>query len=135
MVSVNQNHKKPVILIVEDDPVLQKMYTEKFIFEGFFVLNARDGIEALEISAKNNLDVILLDIMLPRMSGTDFLIKYRKDYKYKNTPVLVLTNLDDNEEKQKLFSLGVKYYLIKAMYTPDQVVKIIKEILNSQTRC
>lgn len=125
-----QNNKKFTILIVEDDPVLQKMYTEKFNFEGFNVLNARDGIEALNVATNNNLDIILLDIMLPRMSGTDFLERYRQSSKGKDTPVLVLTNLAEDEEKQKLLKLGAKGYLIKAMQTPEQVVVIIKKILN-----
>lgn len=125
-----QNNKKLTILIVEDDPVLQKMYTEKFNFEGFNVLNARDGIEALNMATKNDLDIILLDIMLPRMSGTDFLERYRQSPKGKDTPVLVLTNLAEDEEKQKLLKLGAKGYLIKAMQTPEQVVVNIKKILN-----
>ncbi|MCS7092352.1 MAG: response regulator [Patescibacteria group bacterium] len=133
MASLNQNSKKLKILIVEDDPVLQKMYTEKFSFEGFDVLNARDGVEALETAVENDLDIILLDIMLPRMSGTDFLERYRQSAKGKNTPVLVLTNLAEDEEKQKLLSLGAKDYLIKAMQTPESVVSRIKSILNIET--
>lgn len=123
--------KKPRILIVEDDPVLQKMYTEKFTFEGFSVLNAKDGAEALEVATNNDTDIILLDIMLPRMSGTDFLERYRQTPRGKNTPVLVLTNLAEDEEKEKLRKLGIKDYLVKAMQTPEQVVTNIKKHLNS----
>lgn len=130
MIEETQKDKRPTILIVEDDPVLQKMYTEKFNFEGFNVLNARDGIEALNVATKNDLDIILLDIMLPRMSGTDFLERYRQSPNGKDTPVLVLTNLAEDEEKQKLLKLGAKGYLIKAMQTPEQVIVSIKKILN-----
>lgn len=117
------------ILIVEDDPVLQKMYTEKFNFEGFKTLNAKDGEEALKVALSEKPDAILLDIMLPKMSGTDFLEKYRNDPKGKNTPVVALTNLTEEDEKQKALKLGVKAYLVKAMQTPEDVVQKIKAYL------
>jgi DNA-binding response OmpR family regulator len=115
-----------IILIVEDDPVLLKMYTEKFSFEGFTVLNAKDGEEAFTTATRDKVDAILLDIMLPRMSGTDFLEKYRQTPKGKNTPVIALTNLTEDAEKERAMSLGVKEYLVKAMQTPEDVVKKIK---------
>lgn len=118
------------ILIVEDDPVLLKMYSEKFSFEGFKVLNAKDGQEALDVTKEEKVDVILLDIMLPRMSGTDFLEKYRQTAKGKETPVIALTNLTEEAEKQRALKLGVKAYLVKAMQTPEEVVEKIKANLN-----
>ncbi len=124
-----KSEKPPVILIVEDDPILLKMYSEKFTFEGFSVLNARDGEEALKVAVESSPDIILLDIMLPKMSGTDFLEKYRGVNSGKNTPVLALTNLAEEEEKQKALKLGVKEYLVKAMQTPEQVVEKIKKYL------
>lgn len=117
------------VLIVEDDPVLQKMYSVKFNFEGFKILNAKDGEEALKISLSEYPDVILLDIMLPKMSGTDFLEKFRQDPKGKNIPVVALTNLTEDAEKQKALKLGVKAYLVKAMQTPEDVVQKIKAII------
>ena len=120
-----------VILIVEDDPVLLKMYTEKFSFEGFKVLNAKDGEEALKMALSEPIDIILLDIMLPRMSGTDFLEKFRESTKGKDLPVVALTNLTEESERQKALKLGVKEYLVKAMQTPEQVVEKIKKYLKS----
>ena len=118
-----------MILIVEDDPVLQKMYTEKLTFEGFGVLNARDGKEALDTVLKEKVDLILLDIMLPRMSGTDFLVKIKQDTKIASIPLVALTNLAEDEEKQRAIKLGVQEYLVKAMQTPEQVVAKIKKHL------
>ncbi len=120
-----------VILIVEDDPVLLKMYTEKFSYEGFKVLNAKDGEEALEVTLAQKIDIVLLDIMLPRMSGTDYLEKIRQDTKGKNLPVVALTNLAEEEERQKALKLGVKEYLVKAMQTPEQVVATIKKYIKA----
>lgn len=119
------------ILIVEDDPVLLKMYTEKFTFEGFRVVVARDGEEALRIAlSSEKIDIVLLDIMLPKMSGTDFLENLRKEQKGKDIPVIALTNLAEEDERQKAINLGVKEYLVKAMQTPEQVVEKIKKYLN-----
>jgi two-component system, chemotaxis family, sensor histidine kinase and response regulator PixL len=126
---VDSTKKTHTILIVEDDPVLQKMYTEKFSYEGFLVLNAKDGAEAFEVATKSDVDLILLDIMLPRISGTDFLERYRVTPKGKSVPVIALTNLAEDEEKQRALKLGVKEYLVKAMQTPEQVVQKIKKYL------
>lgn len=118
-----------VILIVEDDPVLLKMYTEKFSFEGFKVLNAKDGEEAFQVSQQEVINIILLDIMLPRISGTDFLEKFRQTPKGSDIPVIALTNLAEEQEKVRALKLGVKEYLVKAMQTPEQVVQKVKKYL------
>jgi len=118
-----------IVLMVEDDPVLIRMYSEKFNYEGLGVIAARDGQEALQLAQKEKIDFILLDIMLPRMSGTDFLERFRETEKGKNVPVLVLTNLTEQGERDRAIKLGVKEYLVKAMHTPDQVVQKIKDYL------
>ena len=121
--------QQKTILIVEDDPILLKMYTEKFTFEGFTVLNAKDGEEALRVALAEKIDIILLDIMLPRLSGTDFLEKFKQSPKAANLPVIALTNLAEEEERQKALKLGVREYLVKAMQTPEQVVEKVKKNL------
>ncbi len=118
-----------MILIVEDDPVLARMYTEKFKFEGFNVIVAKDGEEGLQIALKNAIHLILLDIMLPRMSGIDMLSKLREDPRGRSLSVIVLTNLAEAEEKAKAIQLGVRDYLIKAMQTPEEVVNLVKKYL------
>jgi DNA-binding response OmpR family regulator len=130
--AANQNNASPqqkgeqkVILIVEDDPVLLRMYTEKLTYEGFRIVTARDGEEALKVTQKEKVDLILLDIMLPRMSGTDFLERLIKEGG-KNIPVVALTNLTEQEERKRAGKLGVKEYLVKAMQTPEEVVEKIK---------
>lgn len=120
----------PTILIIEDDPVLSKMYTEKFTSEGFNVLTALDGESGFDMAVSNRVDIILLDVMLPRVSGIDLLKKLREHEKGKNTLVVVLTNLADSDEKKRALDLGVKDYLVKAMQNPAQVVDKIKERLH-----
>jgi len=123
----NPEQKLPTILIIEDDPILSKMYTEKFTTEGFNVIAALDGESGLDMAVSNKIDIILLDVMLPRISGIDLLKKLRDHETGKNTLVVVLTNLADPEEKKRALDLGVKDYLVKAMQNPAQVVDKIKE--------
>ena len=120
----------PTILIVEDDPVLSKMYSEKFKFEGFNVRTALNGQDGLNIALTEKTDMILLDLMLPRLSGTELLTKLRQDTKGKNIKVIALTNLAEAEEKNKIMSLGALEYLIKAMQTPEEVVNKVKAHLS-----
>ena len=121
----------PTILIVEDDPVLSKMYSEKFKFEGFKVITAANGEDGLKLAISGEkLDMILLDLMLPRLSGSELLAKLRLDTKRADTKVIALTNLAEQEEKKKMTELGVLDYLIKAMQTPEEVVKKVKSHLN-----
>lgn len=121
----------PVVLIIEDDPILTKMYTEKLTSEELKVLTAQDGETGLEMALKNKVDIILLDIMLPRISGTDLLEKLRQDPRGKDIPVLALTNLADPKEKNRAIELGVKDYLVKAMQNPQDVVDKIKKNIKS----
>ncbi len=118
--------KIPTILIVEDDPVLSKMYSEKFKFEGFNVRTALNGEDGLEMALIEKVDIILLDLMLPRLSGSELLAKLRQNEKGKNIKVIALTNLAEAEEKNKVLSLGALDYLIKAMQTPEEVVTKVK---------
>jgi DNA-binding response OmpR family regulator len=125
--AANPEQKLPTILIIEDDPILSKMYTEKFTTEGFNVITALDGESGLDMAVSNKIDIILLDVMLPRVSGIDLLKKLRDHETGKNTLVVVLTNLADPEEKKRALDLGVKDYLVKAMQNPAQVVDKVKE--------
>lgn len=122
-------NKIPTILIVEDDPVLSKMYTEKFKFEGFNVFTALNGEDGLQMAISQKIDMIILDLMLPRLSGSELLAKLRLNDKGKNVKVIALTNLAETEEKEKVLSLGALDYLIKAMQTPEEVVKKVKTYL------
>lgn len=123
--------RAPVVLVVEDDPILAKMYSEKFSREGFQVLTAANGKVGLEMALKKDVDIILLDIMLPRMSGIDLLRKLREQEKGKNTLVVVLTNLADPTEKERAFNFGAEDYLVKAMQNPGEVVSRVKDTLKT----
>lgn len=122
-----QEQAKKTLLIVEDDPLLTKMYKTKLESEGYGVVIAQDGLEGLNVAKKGGIDLIILDIMMPQLSGIDLLEKLRKIPKGKNIPVVVLTNLASKEEETRAASLGVKEYLVKADQTPSQLVEVIEK--------
>ncbi len=119
-------------LIIEDDEFLSDMYKTKFSQEGFEVFTASDGVEALEkLSAKEiEPDVILLDVVMPKMDGIEVLEKLKSDDNLKSIPVIMLTNLGQQEEIEKALSVGAKDYLVKANYTPSEVVRKVKDIIS-----
>lgn len=116
------------ILLVEDDTFISKMYSSKFINEGFEVDVAVDGEDGLSKAMTNEYDVIILDLVLPKLSGSELLQKLRQSDKGKNINVVVLTNLNDVEEKNKLENLNIKCYLDKSSLTPGQLVETLHTI-------
>lgn len=117
------------ILIVEDDPFLLKMYSKKLQVEGFEVEIAKDGEEGL-IKIKSFLpDLVLMDLMLPKLNGLEAIEKAKSDPATKNIPILVLSNLSATTDTEEAVKKGAIGYLIKSDYTPSQVIDKIKEIL------
>ncbi len=119
---------KKTILLVEDDPFLIDIYTTK-LEEDFNVKVAKNGKEGLKMVKEKVPDLLLLDIVLPQMDGWQVLIELRKDKKLEKMPVVVLSNLGQKTEIDKGLGLGVTKYLIKAHFTPTEVVEEIKKIL------
>ncbi len=117
------------ILLVEDDTFLVEMYTTKFELEGFDVVTAEDGARGLELAKKENPDIILLDILMPKMDGFEVLDALKKDATTAKIPVVLLTNLGQKDDVKKGFEKGAVGYLIKAHFMPSEVVDKIKSIL------
>jgi DNA-binding response OmpR family regulator len=126
---IDQTVEKKTILLIEDDTFLVKMYKSKFENEGFKALIAFDGEEGLKVALSEKIDMLILDLMLPKLSGYDLLSRLRGEEKGKNMPVIVLTNLSKEEEEKGLYDLGVKEYLVKADLTPTQLVEKIRNYL------
>jgi DNA-binding response OmpR family regulator len=121
------------ILIIEDEKILAEMYRDKFTQVGFKVILAYSAEEALKILGKEKKekpDLILLDILLPRENGITFLKKIKKDSKISSIPVIAFSNYDDPDTKNQAFQLGVKDYLIKTSYTPNEIVAKVKQLLS-----
>lgn len=122
------------ITIIEDDPILARMYEQAFIFEKHNVDIAYDGLEGLEKVKKNLPTIILLDVMMPKMNGFETLEKLKADPDTKNVPVIMLTNLSEKNDAEMALTHGAVKYIIKGDYNPKQVVEMVKEILLGYTR-
>lgn len=122
------NDKK--ILIAEDEESIIKVLATKFTHEGFKVFEARDGEEGLEMALKEKPDLILLDIVMPRMDGLTMLKKLREDPWGKKVPIIILTNLSDDKNIADAMVVGVYDFLVKSSWDVDDVIKRVKERLN-----
>jgi DNA-binding response OmpR family regulator len=122
--------EKIKILLVEDDSFLLGMYATKFELEGFKVVMAEDGEKAVRAAQKELPDIILLDIILPKLNGFEVLKQLKAEDATGKIPVILLTNLSQRDEIEQGMKMGAKDYLIKAHFMPSEVVEKIKKILN-----
>lgn len=120
---------KSLILIVEDDKFLRDLISKKLVGEGYRIALAVDGKEALTMIGQEKPDLILLDIILPGMNGFDVLKQIKEDSNFSDIPVLILSNLSQSEDVVKGFKLGAVDFLVKAHFTPAQIIDRIKQIL------
>lgn len=122
-------NKKKKILIVEDNVALTNVLKDKLTHENFYTLTARNGEEGLKIAIKKRPDIILLDVIMPKMNGLTMLKKLREDVWGKNVPIIVLSNDDNPEHISETLKDNAFDYLIKADWKLDDIVKKIKETL------
>jgi len=123
-------NKKYKILIVEDETSLRLVYSEYLSMEGFDILQAKDGEEALALVGKNaDIDLILLDLMIPKIDGIKVLETLRSNPKYKNIKIFVMTVLSREKVIKEAFELGADGYLIKDSSMPDQIKQEILSAL------
>ncbi len=126
--------EKTKILIVEDDPLISRMYEKIFTFEGYDVVIANDGQDGLDKVKIVKPTIILLDIMMPKLNGLQVLDRLKGDPDTKNIPVIMLTNLSGDLDIETALSKGAVKYIIKSQYDPKQISDMIKEILAGYTR-
>ena len=122
------------ILIIEDDPLMLRMYQKIFKFEGFEVTVASNGEEGIEQTRKEKPTLILLDIMMPKMNGLEVLDKLKNDPVTKKIPIVMLTNLAGSNDAEKALTLGAVKYIVKSEFDPKQVTNMVKEILAGYTQ-
>lgn len=123
---------KPAIVLVEDDAFLAGMYVTKLNLEGFDVSLAADGEKGWKMIHEGRPDLVLLDVVLPKLSGLEVLAFMKKNAQTKNIPVIVLTNLGQRDDVTKGLALGANDYLIKAHFMPSEVVEKIKKYLSKK---
>lgn len=110
------------ILLAEDDAFVRDVYSTRLENEGYSLTTVTDGRAVIKHLQENIPDAILLDIMMPYMDGMEVLEELQKNEKWKDIPVLMLTNLSEKENIQKALKLGAKDYLIKSHFTPSEIV-------------
>ena len=120
------------VLIVEDDNLLNKMYYDALVRAGYEVLVEFNGEKGLKSIIKNKPDLILLDLLMPKMNGFQVLEKMKQNPEVNDIPVIILTNYGEIENVAKTVEMGVSGFNIKSEITPDQVVDKVKNILSKK---
>ena len=121
--------KKTKILIVEDEEILLTALSEELKQEGFEVAGAKDGVEGVEKAVSEKPDLVLLDLVMPRLDGIGALKQMKDNPAIKDIPVVILTNLSDYDKVSDALSLGAMDYLVKANYRLEELVNKIKTVL------
>lgn len=114
------------IAIIEDDQAISQMYRIKFEAEGYEVETAENGKLGLELTETMRPDIILLDLMMPEMTGDEMLVKMRDTTWGKDIKVIILTNMGEQEAPKVIKELGVRQFIVKAEMTPRQVAEMVK---------
>jgi DNA-binding response OmpR family regulator len=117
------------ILLIEDDLFIKQMYVNKIEELGVQVFASSNLDDSMLILNKKTVDLILLDLVLPNISGFDILKVFKKNDKIKDIPVIVLSNLSAQADVNKAFELGAIDYMVKSNYTPAEVMRIIQKYL------
>lgn len=122
---------KKIALIEDDEPLLQ-MYKDALVRGGFDVVSANDGQEGFVLINKEKPDLILLDLMMPRMNGFEVMKKMKNDPEINQIPIIILTNYPEVNNVARAVQLGAKEYRLKTDFTPDQIVEKVKKILENK---
>ena len=119
------------ILFIEDESALQKTFGEVIRQEGYEMISALDGEIGLKLAKAKKPDLILLDLILPKVNGFEVLKELKENGETKDIPIIVLTNLEGIGDVEKALELGATTYLVKAQYKLEEVVDKIKKALKS----
>lgn len=123
---------KPKILIIEDDKFLRDLIVQKLQKEGFDVLEAADGEEGLKVLGEKKADLILLDLILPGLDGFEVLRRLKSDKNFSTIPIIVLSNLGQKEDMDRALSGGAEDFMVKAHFTPGEIIAKIKSVLKKK---
>lgn len=117
------------ILVVEDDKFLRELIAQKLIKENYEVSEAIDGEQGIKKIKEEKPDLILLDLILPGIDGFEVLARMKKDSELSSIPVIIFSNLGQKEDVERGLKLGASDYLIKAHFTPGEIIEKIKKTL------
>ncbi|MDD5146633.1 MAG: response regulator [Candidatus Pacebacteria bacterium] len=117
------------VLIVEDDKFLRELMSKKLASEGFELVEAMDGESGVKKIKEEKPDIALLDLILPGIDGFEVLAKVKEDPLTASIPVVILSNLGQKDDVEKGLKLGATDYLVKAHFTPNEIIKKVREVL------
>ncbi len=121
------------ILLVEDDNNLREIYGERLLAEGYAIVSARDGEEALSVAITEKPDLIISDVMMPKISGFDMLDILRQTPETKDVKIIMMTALSQAEDKTRADKLGADKYLVKSQVTLEDVARVVHDLLGDET--
>lgn len=127
--TINQTKK---IIIIEDEKILGEIIFKKLVSEGYQVSLAYDGEDGIKMVREQVPDLVLLDLVMPKKNGLEVLEDMKSDNKLKSIPVVVISNSGQQTEIEKVVELGVRDYIIKAQFSPDDVLEKVKKYLNQE---
>lgn len=116
------------LLLIEDDKNLSRMYAKKFVNDGWDVTICGDGAEGIQKSKEKSFDVIVIDLMLPGISGVDALEMIRSDARTVKVPVVIYTNFGDIYNREKCMSYGADEFVLKVDSTPEALCETINKV-------
>ena len=117
------------ILVIEDDKFLRELISQKLVKEGYNVIEAIDGEKGVEMVKKEHPDLVLLDLILPGIDGFEVLSRIKSDSELSQIPVIILSNLGQRDDVERGIKIGAADYLIKAHFTPVEIINKIRDIL------
>lgn len=120
---------KVLLLLVEDEEAIAQMYSDRFKLSGFNVAVAHEGQEAISKMAAEHPNIVLMDILMPGLSGTEAVEQAKANPATRNIPIVMLTNYAESVDLQNALKLGAAGYIIKSETTPEQVVEKVEKIL------
>jgi DNA-binding response OmpR family regulator len=129
MEEIIQENKKPLVLAVEDDVFIASVHEKKLAKEGFEVVLAGNGQEALDFLQKKKPDIILLDLIMPIKDGFETLKELKSNPETKNIKVVILSNLSQEEDKKRVLEMGAVDYVVKADVSFHEIVALVKHHL------
>lgn len=121
------------IMLVEDDDALREIYSIRLTAEGYTIVTARDGEEALAIAVRERPDLVVSDVMMPKITGFDMLDILRSTPETQNIKVIMMTALSSEDERQRGESLGADRYLVKSQVGIEDVVNAVHEVLGDRS--
>lgn len=122
------------ILFVEDDPLIVKIYTTRLTADGYTVLSAENGEDGLKLAEQEIPDLVVLDIMMPKIDGFGVLEKLRQNQKMQSTPILIYSNLAQEGEIERAKQMGATEFIVKANLSPIEMVEKIKKYVNQNAK-